>query len=52
MNEEIELQEIKEMLDEMMEMGFIKIVSYTDAGEPRYAVTELGRLELAFNTSD
>ena len=45
----ISIEEVKEMLDDMMKMGFIGAM-IDDDGVERYRLTELGRLEMAFQS--
>jgi hypothetical protein len=45
----ISIEEVKEMLDDMMKMGFIEAM-IDDDGVERYRLTELGRLEMAFQS--
>ena len=45
----ISIEEVKEMLDDMMKMGFIEAM-IDDDGVERYRLTELGRLEMAFRS--
>lgn len=47
MAEPISLEEVQEIVDEMVKMGFIA-VSYGHDGVERYQLTDLGRLELRF----
>lgn len=45
----ISIEEVKEMLDDMVKMDFIKVI-IDDEGVERYELTELGRLEMAFQS--
>jgi DNA-binding PadR family transcriptional regulator len=45
----ISKEEVKELLDDMVKMGFIRVL-IDDEGVERYELTELGRLEMAFQS--
>lgn len=45
---EISREEVKQLLDDMVELGFIRVI-IDDNGVERYELTELGRLEMAFH---
>ena len=42
----ISINEVKQYINELLEVGFIEINGYTEKGEPRYSITTIGRMEL------
>jgi hypothetical protein len=45
---EISLAEVKELLDDMVRIGLVRMI-IDDKGTERYETTDLGRLEMEFN---
>lgn len=48
MEQSISLEEVKQLVNEMVEMGLLEVSALNEKGEPLYSTTEFGKVMVSF----